>query len=104
MDEASAVPNIRVFFKHKIQAVDFDRKSMVVRDADENKDVLIHFDFCVGADGSYSVVRRQMMRVVRLVQNRIIRALFLMAALQHGLSSGVHPTRVLGIEDASGRR
>ncbi|KAF7984033.1 hypothetical protein HWV62_17549 [Athelia sp. TMB] len=66
LDEASAVPNIRVFFKHKIQAVDFDRKSMVVRDTDENKDVLIHFDFCVGADGSYSVVRRQMMRVVRM--------------------------------------
>jgi kynurenine 3-monooxygenase len=26
-----------------------------------------HFDFCVGADGSYSNVRRQLMRVVRYV-------------------------------------
>lgn len=41
---------------------------MVIRDLAENKDVQINFDFCVGADGSYSVVRRQLMRVVRFVR------------------------------------
>ena len=29
----------------------------------------IKFDFCVGADGSFSIVRRQLMRVVRYAQN-----------------------------------
>lgn len=67
LDEASAVPNIRLFFKHKIQAVDFDNKTMVVHDAQGANDVTITFDFCIGADGSYSVIRRQLMRVVRFV-------------------------------------
>jgi kynurenine 3-monooxygenase len=40
---------------------------MLVRDLNENKDIGVDFDFCVGADGSYSVVRRQLMRVVRCV-------------------------------------
>jgi kynurenine 3-monooxygenase len=40
---------------------------MVVHDAKEGKDINVTFDFCIGADGSYSVVRRQMMRVVRFV-------------------------------------
>jgi len=30
-------------------------------------DTRVNFDLCIGADGSYSVMRRQLMRVVRLV-------------------------------------
>jgi kynurenine 3-monooxygenase len=40
---------------------------MVVRDVSGSKDMIIGFDFCIGADGSYSIIRRQLMRVVRLV-------------------------------------
>ncbi|KAF8894548.1 FAD/NAD(P)-binding domain-containing protein [Infundibulicybe gibba] len=66
LEEACASPRIRVFFKHKVLAVDFDQKIMTVRDIDTSRDLPITFDFCVGADGTYSVVRRQMMRVVRM--------------------------------------
>jgi kynurenine 3-monooxygenase len=65
LEEASATANINIKFKHKVQAIDFDRKIMTVRDLDAATDIFIDFDFCVGADGSYSVVRRQLMRVVR---------------------------------------
>ena len=65
--EALAVPAIRVFFQHKVQAVDFDRKTLAVRDVEGAKDVTVSFDFCVGADGSYSIIRRQLMRVVQCV-------------------------------------
>ncbi|KAI9065161.1 FAD/NAD-P-binding domain-containing protein [Trametes sanguinea] len=66
LKEALAVPNIRVFFEHKITSIDFDRKKLSARNAATGEDVDVQFDFCVGADGSYSVVRRQLMRVVRM--------------------------------------
>ncbi|KAI0065451.1 FAD/NAD(P)-binding domain-containing protein, partial [Artomyces pyxidatus] len=66
LGEALSVPNIRVFFRHKIVSVDFDRRVLVVRDVDAAKDVQVDFDLCIGADGSYSVIRRQLMRVVRM--------------------------------------
>ena len=67
MDEASQIPNIKIFFKYKVQSVDFDQKIMVIRDMVSSQDVQIKFDFCIGADGSYSVIRRQLMRIVRFV-------------------------------------
>ena len=65
LEEADASPNVRVFFNHKAVAADFDNKSMTVRDATSNSEFTTNFDLCIGADGSYSVIRRQMMRVVR---------------------------------------
>lgn len=67
LDEVSAVQNIKLFFKHKVQAVDFDQRVITIRDVKADKDVRVNFDFCIGADGSYSVVRRQLMRIIRLV-------------------------------------
>lgn len=65
LEEASASPNIRLFFKHKVISADFDRKIIYLRNMDSNQDFPVDFDFCIGADGSYSIMRRQMMRVVR---------------------------------------
>jgi kynurenine 3-monooxygenase len=67
LDETRLFPNIRTYFDHKVQSVDFDARTMTVHDVTVGKDLRIKFDFCIGADGSYSVVRRQMMRVVRFV-------------------------------------
>ncbi|KAJ7452516.1 hypothetical protein B0H11DRAFT_2073793 [Mycena galericulata] len=66
LDEASSSPNIRLFFQHKVQFVDFDRKTLTVLDVPSGAPRSVEFDFCVGADGSYSVIRRQMMKVVRM--------------------------------------
>ncbi|RDB20986.1 Kynurenine 3-monooxygenase [Hypsizygus marmoreus] len=66
LEDAAASPNIRVFFNHKVTSADFDAKIMTVRNVESNEDLSVGFDFCVGADGSYSIVRRQMMRVVRM--------------------------------------
>jgi kynurenine 3-monooxygenase len=65
LTKASETPGIRIFFKHKVQAIDFDRKTMSAHDQESGEDVHLDFDFIVGADGSYSVVRRQLQRVVR---------------------------------------
>lgn len=66
LEEALSVPNVRVFFQHKITAMDFDARTISMRNDQAKQDVSVTFDFCVGADGSYSIVRRQLMRVVRM--------------------------------------
>lgn len=66
LSEASMVPNIRLFFRHKVLAIDFDDRTMIIRNLDSEKDIRTAFHFCIGADGSYSIVRRQLMRVVRM--------------------------------------
>lgn len=67
MEEALLVPNIRFFFEHKPQTIDFHTKIMKVCDVLEDTTKMVEFDLCVGADGSHSFVRRQMMRITRCV-------------------------------------
>jgi hypothetical protein len=67
MEEALLVPNIRLFFEHRPQTVDFHQRVMNVRDVVGDTMKQIEFDLCIGADGSHSFVRRQLMRVTRYV-------------------------------------
>jgi kynurenine 3-monooxygenase len=67
MEEALVVPNIRFFCEHKTQTVDFHRRTMNVRDVVGDTTKQVEFDLCIGADGSHSFVRRQLMRVTRYV-------------------------------------
>jgi len=66
LEEALSTPNIQVFFKRKISTIDFDNRKLQLEDLDAQQTKIIPFDFCVGADGTYSVVRRSLMRVVRM--------------------------------------
>ncbi|KAF9792727.1 FAD/NAD-P-binding domain-containing protein [Thelephora terrestris] len=66
MEEALLVPNIRFFFEHKPQTIDFDRRVLNVHDVTADTMKQVGFDLCVGADGSHSFVRRQIMRVTRM--------------------------------------
>ncbi|TFY57277.1 hypothetical protein EVJ58_g7118 [Rhodofomes roseus] len=66
LTEALAVPTVSAFFEHKVVSLDFDTGTMAVRSNTGNENREVHFDFCVGADGAYSIVRRQLMRVVRM--------------------------------------
>ncbi|KAF9652823.1 FAD/NAD-P-binding domain-containing protein, partial [Thelephora ganbajun] len=66
MEEALLVPNVRFFFEHKPRTVDFHRRIMNVHDVLGDTTKRVEFDLCVGADGSHSFVRRQMMRVTRM--------------------------------------
>ena len=65
LSEALAVPNVSVFFEHKVVSLDFDQGVMFVRDVADKDNKEVPFNFCVGADGAHSIVRRQLMRVVR---------------------------------------
>lgn len=66
LNEASASDDIQILFNHKTIAIDFDHKMMTVQDTASGLSSCVNFDFLIGADGSYSITRRQMMRVVRM--------------------------------------
>ncbi|KAJ7580938.1 FAD/NAD-P-binding domain-containing protein [Mycena floridula] len=66
LTEAFNSPRISVMFQHKLQGVDFDKKTMTLFDTMNGKNFSFRFDFCIGADGSYSTMRREMMKVVRM--------------------------------------
>ncbi|KAG8878321.1 kynurenine 3-monooxygenase, mitochondrial precursor [Tulasnella sp. 331] len=66
LDRATAHPSIRIFFQHKLTTADFDAKIATFDSAADQRQVQSSFDLCIGADGSYSNVRRQLMRVVKM--------------------------------------
>ncbi|CAE6504132.1 unnamed protein product [Rhizoctonia solani] len=65
LDELSNYSNIHLHFRTKLTTVDFNSRVATFTTGENLLNV--DFDLCVGADGSYSTVRRQMMRVVRQV-------------------------------------
>ncbi|KAJ7172573.1 hypothetical protein C8R46DRAFT_1161974 [Mycena filopes] len=99
LDEAASSPNIRLFFQHKVQFVDFDKKNMTVLDVVNGATLSVEFDFCVGADGSYSVIRRQMMKVVRMdFQQEYLRDEYIELKMPAGRDSRGDPVFVLDPE------
>ncbi|KAG8833524.1 kynurenine 3-monooxygenase, mitochondrial precursor [Serendipita sp. 399] len=58
--------SIPVAFHHKLLYADFEGKRLTFRDTTCEKDSTVPYDLCIGADGAYSAVRRQLMRVVRM--------------------------------------
>ena len=75
LDEALAVRSIRAFFNHKVVSLDFDGRVISVLDVSTGEQLERGFDLCIGADGSFSIVRRQLMRVVRWVPHLLRSAL-----------------------------
>ncbi|CAE6534134.1 unnamed protein product [Rhizoctonia solani] len=65
LDELSNYSNIHLHFRTKLTTVEFNSRVATFTTGENLLNV--DFDLCVGADGSYSNVRRQMMRVVRQV-------------------------------------
>ncbi|KAJ7582889.1 FAD/NAD-binding domain-containing protein [Mycena floridula] len=96
LDEASSAPNIRVLFQHKVQFVDFEKKTMSLLDLNKGQNLNLGFDFCVGADGSYSIIRRQMMKVVRMdYQQEYLSDEYLELKMPSGFSQNGHPEFLL---------
>ncbi|KAF9483907.1 FAD/NAD(P)-binding domain-containing protein [Pholiota conissans] len=96
LEQADASPNIRAFFNHRVIAADFDKKEIIIRDTTTNQEYSTNFDLCIGADGSYSVVRRQMMRVVRMnYQQEYIRDEYLELKMPAGRDQNGEPTFAL---------
>ncbi|KAK0228450.1 FAD/NAD-binding domain-containing protein [Armillaria fumosa] len=93
LEEVIGLPNVKVFFQHKLEHVDFEKKTMTLKDLSTGQDVSADFDFCIGADGAFSTVRRQMMRVVRMnYQQEYIRDQYIELKLSAGRDADGYPT------------
>ncbi|KAH6918674.1 kmo protein [Coprinopsis sp. MPI-PUGE-AT-0042] len=96
LEEAAASDNIRLYFNHKVLAADFQERILTVQDIASGKEVLFDFDLCIGTDGSYSVIRRQMMRVVRMnYQQEYITSEYIELKMPAGRDSQGNPTFLL---------
>lgn len=66
------MPNVKVFFNHKLTGADFRARKawLEVRDQisanGRPKEIEIDFDFMIGADGAYSAVRFHIMKFTRM--------------------------------------
>lgn len=66
------MPNVKIFFNHKLTGADFRRRKawLEVRDQisanGRPKEIEIDFDFMIGADGAYSAVRFHIMKFTRM--------------------------------------
>ncbi|KAF8636532.1 hypothetical protein AX17_003345 [Amanita inopinata Kibby_2008] len=96
LQEASALPNIHIFFRHKVVSADFNQRLITLRNLDADQEFTAKFDLCIGADGSYSIIRRQLMRVVRMdYQQEYIRDEYIELKMPAGRDSAGKPTFLL---------
>ncbi|ESK96866.1 putative kynurenine 3-monooxygenase [Moniliophthora roreri MCA 2997] len=96
LEEVSKTQNVELFFRHKVRSIDFDQKKITVEDLSRGDERSFDFDLCVGADGSYSTVRRQMMRVVRMdYQQEYIKHEYIELKVPAGRDNEGRPTFLL---------
>ncbi|CAG8529825.1 4404_t:CDS:2 [Ambispora gerdemannii] len=66
LDNAEEFKNVKIYFEHRLKRCDFDAGVLDVENINEGTSSKIEADLVVGADGTYSTVRTQLMRVVRM--------------------------------------
>ncbi|KAH9821796.1 hypothetical protein DFH28DRAFT_1050382 [Melampsora americana] len=62
LNEASKRSKINLHFCHKLLRANFDERSLYFRNTKIQKEAHVKADLTIGADGSYSKVREQIMR------------------------------------------
>ncbi|KAI9776425.1 MAG: kynurenine 3-monooxygenase, mitochondrial precursor, partial [Peltula sp. TS41687] len=75
LEHLENLPNVKIFFDHKLTGADFDKKlawferrdSVTTTSAgDRAAEIEVPFDFMIGADGAHSAVRYHMMKYARV--------------------------------------
>ncbi|KAJ7361188.1 hypothetical protein DFH08DRAFT_843372 [Mycena albidolilacea] len=63
---AAVVKNIDIQFRHKVQSVDFNKNTLHLCNLVSGQELDDHFDLCIGADGSHSVIRHHLMLATQM--------------------------------------
>ncbi|KFY05686.1 hypothetical protein V492_08358, partial [Pseudogymnoascus sp. VKM F-4246] len=69
LDELESMPNVKIFFNHKLVGANFiDNKAWLETEspAGERQEVEITFDLLIGADGAHSATRYHLMKFTRM--------------------------------------
>ncbi|CAJ0852362.1 7308_t:CDS:2 [Entrophospora sp. SA101] len=64
LDTAQTFDNVKIYFEHQLKSCDFDNGSLQFKIRQE-MNFKYNADLIIGADGAHSIVRSQLMRVVR---------------------------------------
>lgn len=65
LDAAEKQPQINIHFQHKCQWYDLKNNLLFFQNLDENEDLTVSSDHVFGTDGSFSALRKSMMRMER---------------------------------------
>lgn len=73
LDILDSMPNVKLFFNHKLTGADFRRQKAWLEAQDSNdgangrpREIEVDFDLMIGADGAHSAVRYHMMKYTRM--------------------------------------
>lgn len=67
LDSLDRLPNVKLFFNHKLVSADFHSGTALVEDGDWlSQATKVRFDIMLGADGAHSAVRCNMMKISRM--------------------------------------
>jgi 2-polyprenyl-6-methoxyphenol hydroxylase-like FAD-dependent oxidoreductase len=72
LDVLESMPNVTLFFNHKLTGADFQRNAAwfeVQKNIGDNPrpiEIEVNFDFLIGADGAHSATRYHLMKFVRM--------------------------------------
>lgn len=94
LNAAARLPNVKMFFDHRCEAIDFDKGCMTFAIGDGRQHQSAQADRIIGADGAFSAVRLQMMlRMDRLDYDQ--------SYLEHGYKElAIPPASDCGIDPA----
>ncbi|KAG9286583.1 hypothetical protein G9A89_005351 [Geosiphon pyriformis] len=66
LNTAEKFENVKIYFQHQMRSCNFDAGTLELENKQDGSIVEAKFDLIIGADGAYSTVRNQLMRVVRM--------------------------------------
>ncbi|OAL24136.1 hypothetical protein AYO20_10748 [Fonsecaea nubica] len=79
LDHLDSLPNVKLFFQHKLTGADFRKKKAWFEVTDKKgttlstraQEIEVSFDICIGADGAHSATRHHMMKFARMEYHQI---------------------------------
>ncbi|KAJ6520350.1 FAD/NAD-binding domain-containing protein [Mycena sanguinolenta] len=96
LEAAALVPDITIHFLHKAQSVDFDNNTLCLYNSVSSQEFDVHFDLCIGADGSHSVIRHHLMVATQMEYSQhYLTHEYVEIKLPHGVDTSGHSTFLL---------
>lgn len=74
LNQLASLPNVKLFFQHKLTGADFRKKKAWfevmdvanISPSNRNREIEVSFDLLIGADGAHSATRHHMMKFARM--------------------------------------
>ena len=90
LTSAEDQPNIKIYFKHKLTKIDFEKMTLKFSTPGSDEGVTVKHDFIFGCDGAHSTVRGQMMEAYNYRLN------YSQECIEHGYKELVIPPNQAG--------